>query len=273
MEPSPPGSVLALGRDMPEPVEVPAGGGRAVLISRRHPTRERDNQDSAAVLPVAPDGAVLVVADGMGGHQGPGQASRLAIEEICRAIDGVPADPDALRIGILNGFERADRVVQDLGIGAGTTLAVVCVVCGTVRTFHVGDSMILLTGQRGRRKLQTICHSPVGYAVEAGWIDEEEAMHHDERHVVSNMVGGGDMRIEVGPTVAMAPRDTLLVASDGLFDNLLVDEIVERVRVGDLLTRVGALARECRQRMTSPDGEQAAKPDDLTLIAYRPARR
>ena len=33
--------------------------------------------------------------------------------------------------------------------------------------------------------------------------------------------------IDVGPPVRLAARDTLVVASDGLCDNLLVEEIVE----------------------------------------------
>lgn len=55
-----------------------------------------------------------------------------------------------------------------VGIGAATTLAVVKLSGRTIRPYHVGDPMILLTGQRGRIKHQNIAHSPVGYAVEAG---------------------------------------------------------------------------------------------------------
>src|SRR5690606_2144872 len=105
---------------------------------------------------------------------------------------------------------------------------------GVIRPYHVGDSAILLTGQRGKLKMQTIAHSPIGYAVEAGLMREEEAIHHEERHVISNVIGSDQMRIEIGPPVEMARRDTLVLASDGLLDNLLPSEIVGYVRSGPL---------------------------------------
>ena len=43
--------------------------------------------------------------------------------------------------------------------------------------------MILTTGQRGRLRMQTVSHSPVGFAIEYGLLDESEAMHHEERHL------------------------------------------------------------------------------------------
>ena len=81
--------------------------------------------------------------------------------------------------------------------------------------------MILAIGQKGKIKLQTISHSPVGLAVESGHLDESEAMHHEQRHVVSNVVGDQTMRIEVGAKLMLAPRDTVLLSTDGLFDNLV----------------------------------------------------
>ncbi len=49
--------------------------------------------------------------------------------------------------------------------------------------------MILFTGHKGKIKLQTISRSPVGYAVHTGLLDETEAMHHEDRHLASNIIG------------------------------------------------------------------------------------
>jgi serine/threonine protein phosphatase PrpC len=141
----------------------------------------------------------------------------------------------------------------------------------TIRPYHVGDSAILVTGQRGKLKLQTIPHSPIGYAVEAGLMKEEDAIHHEARHVISNVIGSDSMRIEIGPPIEMAPRDTLLLASDGLFDNLLPDEIVEAVRRGPLDEAVSELVETAQQRMAAQHCSAPCKPDDLTVIAYRPS--
>jgi serine/threonine protein phosphatase PrpC len=174
-----------------------------------------------------------------------------------------------LRAALINGIEHANREVQQLGLGAATTLAVVQIQNRTVRPYHVGDSLVLIVGNRGKLKLQTIPHSPVGYAVEAGVLDEADAMHHEDRHVVSNMVGAADMRIEVGAPLEMAPRDTLVVASDGLSDNLHVDEVAERVRKGPLPRAVKNVVGGARQRMTAAPQGCPSKPDDLTVVAFR----
>jgi serine/threonine protein phosphatase PrpC len=99
---------------------------------------------------------------------------------------------------------------------------------------------------------------------------EEEAIRHEDRHVISNVIGSEQMRIEIGPPIEMASRDTLVIASDGLVDNLLPSEIVEFVRSGPLDEAVGDLVEEARRRMTAASGDAPSKPDDLTVIAYRP---
>jgi serine/threonine protein phosphatase PrpC len=144
---------------------------------------------------------------------------------------------------------------------------------GAVRPYHVGDSSILVVGQRGRLKLQTVPHSPVGFGVEAGLIDASDAMHHEERHVVSNVLGSADMRIEVGSELLLAPRDTLLLATDGLLDNLHTEEILESIRAGPLARGGLRLVEAASRRMREPRPGQPSKPDDLTLVAYRSAGR
>ena len=156
------------------------------------------------------------------------------------------------------------------GLGAATTLAVAEIHETMVRPYHVGDSTILVFGQRGRVKLHTVAHSPVGFAVESGFLKEKEAMHHAERHLVFNMIGSTDMRIEMGSVLRLAPMDTLLIASDGLLDNLTVEEIVEILRKGPVNAAAERLARRAGTRMTAPSPGDPSKPDDLTFLVFRP---
>lgn len=244
--------------------------GSAAVFSRRSPDKQTANEDAAALIPFDHQSGVLVVADGLGGLRAGEQASSLALTSLRDALADAAATGAELRGAILNGVETANRRIAELGVGAGTTLALVEIQGRTVRPYHVGDSMILIVGQRGRIKWQTVSHSPVGYAVEAGFLDATEAMHHDERHIVSNMLGTADMRIEIGSPIELAERDTLLLASDGLFDNLHLDEIIHRVRKGPLDQVAAGLADACRQRMQAAIDGQPCKPDDLTFIAYRP---
>lgn len=244
--------------------------GQVVACSRRHPHKEI-NQDTAALLP-HPAGAVLAVADGMGGMTGGERAARVALETLGAHVAAAAPEPQALRSALLTGIEEANRAVLELGVGAGATLAVLLLREGSAQPVHVGDSMVLHVGQRGRVKSLTIPHSPTGYAVEAGLLTEEDAMHHAERHVVSNYLGFDGMRMEIGAQQPIAAHDTLLLASDGLADNLTLDEIVELLRKGPLLDAGRRLAALAAERMGAPAGDTPCKPDDLTFLLFRPSR-
>jgi serine/threonine protein phosphatase PrpC len=244
-------------------------GGAAAVCAMRCPGKEAPNEDAAALIPAGDAAGVLVVADGVGGERAGAQASEIAVRCLRDAVSRSDDNEVGLRAAILDGIERANAVVNELGIGAATTLAAVEICDGWARPYHVGDSMILVVGQRGKIKLQTIAHSPVGFALEAGVIDEREALHHEERHVVSNVLGTRDMRIEVGSALRLARHDTLLIASDGLFDNLRVDEIVEQIRKGPIASCAARLAAVARRRMTEPAAGEPSKPDDLSFVIFR----
>jgi serine/threonine protein phosphatase PrpC len=245
------------------------GSGITAVISSRCPEREGPNEDAAAVIPLGNGRSVLVIADGFGGHPAGARASEIAVRQIEKSVCENPPDGDSLRSSIVDGFERADAIVREMGVGAATTLAVVEIEGTQLRAYHVGDSAVLVVGQRGLVKMRSVSHSPVGYAVESGIIDEAEAMNHEQRHVVSNMVGSAEMRIELGPSLALAPRDTVLLASDGIWDNMMFDDIVEWIRKGPVEKSLSGIAAACRERMINPSPDLPSKPDDLTGVAFR----
>ena len=256
-------------QELLEGKSFPVAGGVVALYTKRSPEKETPNEDAIAIIPTGPESGVLAVADGLGGAPAGQQASSLAIQCLARTVEEAVREDSAIRSGILNGFESANEEILALALGAATTLTVVEFDGRLVRHYHVGDSFCLLTGQRGKIKMQSIPHSPVGYAVESGLLDETDAMHHEERHVISNVIGSVDMRIEVGSAVEVLPRDTLLVASDGLSDNLHMPEIVECIRKGFLDSVAEELSRRARERMEGSDENEPSKPDDLTFAIFR----
>lgn len=251
--------------DTPALVELPFG--TAAIMTRPHPLRQ-PNQDVLAVIPAGPEEVVLAVADGMGGTRGGAEAAATVVRHLC---DGLPPESSEqlVRTAILNGIESANAHLLAEIPDAGTTFAAVELSKHTARPYHVGDSVIIIVGQRGVLKLQTIAHSPVGFAVEAGLLDPDDALHHHERHYILNSVGSAGMRIELGAPVALARRDTVLLASDGLTDNLSLDEIIETIRKGPLVRAVRKLASLARERMNSPRPGPPSKPDDLSILLYR----
>lgn len=257
--------------NMEDAVLLPFAHGTACVLSRRCPQRTSANEDAAAVVGLDETAGVLMVADGVGGLAQGEQAARGALEEVTAAISRAMPGESAVRTAILDGIEAANvRIQQQLARGA-TTLAIVELSSGHARPYHVGDSTILLVGGRGKLKLQTVSHSPVGYGVESGLLDEQEAMFHADRHLVSNFVGSPAMRIEIGPLLRFSVRDTLLIASDGLIDNLHTEEIVTHLRTGKLPEIARRLADHAQQRMAAAGADMPSKPDDVTLILYRPS--
>jgi serine/threonine protein phosphatase PrpC len=255
-----------------EPVGIPVEAVEIWAYTRTAPDKDSGNEDRAGVFPCGGSAWVLAVADGLGGMPSGDEAARIAVGALAERLRAAaPGSP--LRTSILDAFEDANQRILALGGGAGTTFAVAEIDDDRLRTYHVGDSAILVVGQRGRIKVETIAHSPVGYGVAAGLIEPEAAMHHDDRHFLSNHLGASDMHIQVGSPVHLAERDTVLLATDGVFDNLHVPEIVERIRKGPLRAGALSLARTCVERMAAEAGESPAKPDDATFVVMRPRQR
>ena len=228
------------------------------------------NEDAAAVIPINDDCLILAVADGVGGAPAARQASNLAIENLRESLRNVESEDARVRTTVLDGIENTNQNLLDQRTGSATTLIVADIRENHVRTYHVGDSAAWVCGQRGAIKMQTTPHSPVGFALKAGLIDEEEALDHEELHIISNVMGSNDMRIEIGPRMPLAARDTLLLASDGLFDNVLQDEIVEIIRKGPVAQAITELWKLARQRMDGTDKNKPSKPDDFSAILFRP---
>jgi len=266
--------VLLDGTEVPELVGASVAGGNVVAYTSRAPDKTTPNEDAVAFIPFGPGGAVLVVADGAGGMPAGRRASRTAVQTLEASLQESMEKTSLLRTAILNGIEAANQAVLGLGTGAATTFTVVTIEGLLTRTYHIGDSEALIVGQRGVIKSQTMAHSPTGFAVEAGFLDHKEALHHEERHLVSNFLGTSDMRIDMGAEVLLRPRDTVLVASDGLTDNLHRHEITELIRKGPLTDAINGLVSLVKRRMTVESTQQPNKPDDLSIILFRkPARR
>jgi protein phosphatase len=244
--------------------------GRVSVRSVKGPDKAGPNEDAAAVIPVSDDALVLAVADGVGGSPAGAEASTVALETLQRALSAAAIDEVPLRGAVLDAIEKANERILAQGRRAATTLVVAELTSRQLRCYHIGDSELIVVGQRGAIKQRIIPHSPTGFAVEAGLLNEEEAVQHEQRHVLFNVIGSPDMRVDISAAITLAPRDTVLLASDGIVDNLYVDEIVRIIRAGPLPAAADKLVAAARERMLKKSGDQPSKPDDLTIVLYRP---
>ena len=269
------GLLVLDGAFKPDSQAADVGGGSVVAFTERAPDKDTENEDTVAVIPWGPESVVLVVADGAGGLPAGKRASMTAVSSLVEALSIAMSETVVLRTAILDGIEAANEAVKRLANGSATTLTVVTIEGRIARAYQIGDSEAVVVGQRGRIRLQTTAHSPTGFAVEAGFLDEREALHHAERHLVSNFLGTSDMSIDIGAPIDLRPMDTVLLASDGLMDNVHLDEIIEHIRKGPADAAVEAVVELARKRMHSNNGKEPSKPDDLSLIVFRkrPAAR
>lgn len=243
-------------------------GGSLIGFSKVSPNKSTSNEDAAVVIELSDNHGLIVVADGMGGANAGDRAAKCIIETIAKSVCLEAVVGESVRSIVVDAIERANDTILGWGLGAGSTLVVVEYLNGSTRSIHIGDAMAMVCSNRGRIKASTVSHSPVAMGVEAGFIDEDEALLHEDRHLISNCVGSAEMKIELGPTLTMSVCDTVIVGSDGLFDNLTVDEIVSIVRAGHLKHQFNLLVNSARERMSAPD-TLPSTPDDLTVICFR----
>lgn len=261
-------SVLVHGLVDGGPERIELAGGNVLWSTARSPDKATPNEDALLILELGPHAALLAVADGCGGMPQGELASRTALVTLRDALVDPPAD-GGWAARVFEAFERAGAAVAALG-GPATTLSAVLLENGLARSYHAGDSPILIFGQRGRRKLEVVAHSPTAYAVEAGFLIEQDALVHESRHVVLNALGTpAGARIEIGAPLRLAPHDTVLVASDGLSDNLYSGETIDLLRAGPLARGLGAVASRCRERMSRAAADLPGHADDLSLLAFR----
>ncbi|MDH5541763.1 MAG: protein phosphatase 2C domain-containing protein [Nitrospinota bacterium] len=240
--------------------------GRLSAFSERAPGYSNPNEDSIAMLCLGDGTGVLVVADGMGGRPSGEKAARIIAETFNEILAGHKGEED-LRGAILEAIEKSNERIKELQVGAGSTVVAVEIQGQQIRPYHVGDSSVIIVGQRGKLKYQSIAHSPVGYALESGIIAGSELENHDEKHIVSNIVGSDDMRIEIGSFITLDARDTVLLTTDGVTDNLTLERIIEIIRKGDLESVRENLSEQAKMNMENSD--EGFHPDDISFILFR----
>ena len=210
-------------------------------------------------------GRLAIVADGMGGHEGGQEASRLAVEAIeqayAAATDG---DPQSLLIA---GFKAAHQRIQQYAqthpalSGMGTTATAAVLLPSQLLYAHVGDSRLYLVHGSTISRL-THDHSYVGRLVESGVITAEEADSHPQRHILTAALGAGfGAEPEIGPApIALSAGDALVLCTDGLWSLMEDEEIRQAVTQHPPSEACHALVETARQR---------GGPDNITIQILR----
>jgi serine/threonine protein phosphatase PrpC len=190
------------------------------------------NQDACAQFAAsARRMRLLVVADGMGGHLGGEEASRIAVTAMGEVFERGGDDPEEL---LRQAFDRANAGVFETAAenpelaGMGTTGVVLLFVPERrVWVAHVGDSRAYRLRQ-GRLQQLTEDHSVVGALLRMGHITEEEAREHPQRNEILRAIGTQEqVEVEIS-CLEVQPGDRYLLCSDGL-SGMVIDSEIARV--------------------------------------------
>jgi len=233
--------------------------------------QRENNEDGYAYWEPASDeqfelkGRLAVVADGMGGHEGGQEASRIALEAIQETyVAASGSDPQAF---LAAGFHEAHQRIHQYATehvqlkGMGTTATAIAVRGASLYYAHVGDSRLYLVRGEKISRL-THDHSYVGRLVEDGILTAEEAEVHPQRNILTAALGVG---LEVSPDapvqpVPLSPGDTLVLCTDGLWGLLGDSEIRGIATTNQPRAACPALIKMAKDR---------GGPDNITVQVLR----
>mgnify|MGYP006081071293 CR=1 FL=1 len=199
----------------------------------------KENQDFMGYFEKHGD-VLLVVSDGMGGHQGGYEASRTAVaacgELFMSSKPKISAHKmlsDAVKLA--NKRIRKSSKDNPLLRGMGATVVMVLVRGAEYWLGHVGDSRAYRISE-GQITQITRDHSRVQMLIDAGLLSPEKAKGHPMGHVLEFALGiDKDVEIDVSEKpFRLRDGECLLLCSDGLWGLVEDSEIAAKLVGGDI---------------------------------------
>ncbi len=186
------------------------------------------NQDN---FYVDPEGRFFIVADGMGGHAGGEEASKIATDTISNYLNETWSNEDYNSQELIQeALENANKAIIEDQLqnperaDMGTTVVLIAFREEHCWQAHIGDSRLY---RLRNSKLEQITedHTWVARAIKSGDLSQEEAKNHPWRHVLSQCLGRKDLyRIDVD-SLDVESGDVFILCSDGLTEEVTDEEI------------------------------------------------
>lgn len=201
-------------------------------------------------------GRFFIVADGMGGHAGGQEASRLATETIQVYLEKHWEDDQDTASLLKDALFSANQAILDDQMrhperaDMGTTVVVLTFRDGDELPWcaHVGDSRLYRL--RGHHLDQlTEDHTWIARAIRDGELTPSQSRSHPWRHVLSQCLGREDLNQLDVQAIEVLPGDRLLLCSDGLTEELsdhLIATHLKTIRACD--AAASALVNSAKQR-------------------------
>lgn len=205
--------------------------------------RERQEDAVIADFPSGSPVGLLVLADGMGGHDAGDVASKIVVTEVFSELklqSGNPGDlekriGDVLQNAMLGANECVGMYSQtkldDFVMGA--TLLATVLIENRLFWVSVGDSPLYLLRRNHLRRLndEHAIGSQIDYLVDSGQMRRDEALSYPDQNCLTSVIVGGEIPQVDCPAdpLQLIEGDILIAASDGVLV-LSDDQIAEIVQ-------------------------------------------
>lgn len=232
-----------------------------------------EQQDAAAArsLGTGERGALLILADGLGGHASGAEAARIVVETFTESASDGSLLEHGTRRQLLNSvlLSANHRIHEATDPGHGqrsmASTAVAAIVSnGTVRWISVGDSHLFVC-RKGRLTKLNADHSQAGMMLKHGYAPNDAAVLN-ARSVLVSALTGRDIEVIDNPAhdIALEQDDVVLLASDGL--NTLSDADIA-VTI-DKAYEKGAEAI-CKALLDEVKTRDTPRQDNATVVVAR----
>jgi serine/threonine protein phosphatase PrpC len=178
-------------------------------------------------------GELIVVCDGMGGHNGGKYAAEKAVEiiigEVAKSNETNPEK--ALQISIL---KANSAIWQESNIntslkGMATTVVALLIAPEKAICSHVGDSRMYQL-RNGKIIHRTSDHSHVFDLVRLGRITEEQARLSDKSNVITRSLGTKlTLNVEITNNLSYKTGDRFLLCTDGVWSMIPENQLIEMI--------------------------------------------
>ncbi len=216
---------------------------------------------------------LVVVADGMGGRTSGETASELAVNTLCDYFQKEPQSVSDYNPAYSETTNRlnaaimlANRIVYEAAqnspelSGMGTTIAAAMLAGNRLSFAHIGDSRIYLV-RSGSIEQLTSDHSFVQEQIKNDWITREEAAKSLMKNILTRALGVDlEVSADLGELTVLT-GDILLLCSDGLYNMVSDDEILE------IISRAGNV-HAASEILTNTANDYGGKDNISVIVGY-----
>lgn len=174
---------------------------------------------------------LLIVADGMGGHNAGDYASEHTVKKVVEVIKELTSEESVEDI-LSKAINEANEYIYNCSLtdeslnGMGTTLVVASCEDDKLTVANVGDSRLYVVNEKITQITKD--HSYVEEMVSCGGLDKESARNHPDKNIITRAIGVKKTVDTDIFNIEIKDGDIVLLCSDGL-TNMLEDEVIHRI--------------------------------------------